>query len=163
MITSYSDNELHMFVRKYIKSIGGELKDACEDYFTIKRPEMEKPKKYTYKPAIAREENIELMAKGSWTLKDILDNANAEGLIALLSRRHDDRHKNVLHYAASAGSEYVAMFADAAERCGLNSMLKELAGEVARYDKRGTLVEKTPMDFAKDEDTKLLLEKIANS
>ena len=49
----YSDTPVHIFIREFVESDKGKVKDISEEYFTIKLPSTLKPIKYTYKPAIA--------------------------------------------------------------------------------------------------------------
>ena len=38
MNTTYSNTQIHSFIKEYIESENGEVKDTCEEYFTIYIP-----------------------------------------------------------------------------------------------------------------------------
>lgn len=82
MNTTYSNTPIHNFIREYIESEDGEVKDACEEYFTIKTPSLLSPIKYTYKPAIAHEKKIDLIATGSPAFNGIIEECLSKGAIS---------------------------------------------------------------------------------
>jgi len=77
----YSNTPVHTFIREFVESEKGEVKDISEEYFTIKLPSTLKPIKYTYKPAIASEQKIDLIATGSPAFNGIIDECLNDGVI----------------------------------------------------------------------------------
>src|SRR3989344_1353043 len=73
MNTTYSNTPIHLFIKEYIESENGEVKDVCEEYFTIRTPALLEPIKYTYKPAIAHKKKIDLIATGSPAYNSIIE------------------------------------------------------------------------------------------
>ena len=82
MNTTYSNNPIHSFIREYIESENGEVKDVSEEYFTIKTKSLLEPLKYTYKSAIAREKKIELIATGSPAFNGFIEECLARGVVS---------------------------------------------------------------------------------
>ena len=82
MNTTYSNTPIHLFIKEYIESENGEVKDVCEEYFTIKTPALLEPIKYTYKPAIAHEKKIDLIATGSPAYNSIIEESLKKGTLS---------------------------------------------------------------------------------
>ena len=85
MKQSYSETRIHKFIRNYIESENGEVKDFSEEYFTIKTPSSLSPLKYTYKPAIAHEKKIDLIATGSSAFNGIIEECLNEGILCSIN------------------------------------------------------------------------------
>lgn len=81
MNTTYSNTPIHSFIKECIESENGEVKDVSEEYFIIKTPSLLEPIKYTYKPAIAHEKKIELIATGSPAFNGIIEESLAKGCL----------------------------------------------------------------------------------
>lgn len=81
MSQSYSETRIHKFIREYIESEKGAVNDVSEEYFTIKTPSLLSPLKYTYKPAIAHEKKIDLIATGSPAFNGIIEECLKEGIL----------------------------------------------------------------------------------
>lgn len=82
MNTTYSNTQIHSFIKEYIESENGEVKDTCEEYFTIKTPALLEPLRYTYKPAIAHEKKIDLIATGSPAFNGIIEECLKKGAVS---------------------------------------------------------------------------------
>ena len=78
----YSDTPIHKFIREFVESENGEIEDISDEYFTIKLPSTLKPIKYTYKPTIASERKIDLIATGSPAFNGIIDECLNDGVIS---------------------------------------------------------------------------------
>ena len=87
MNTTYSDTQIHQFIRNHIESENGEVKDVCEEFFTIKTPSLLSPLKYTYKPAIAHEKKIDLIATGSPAFNGIIGECLTQGSLSSVKVR----------------------------------------------------------------------------
>src|SRR3989344_5338911 len=81
MNTTYSNTPIHSFIKKYMESEKGEVKDVCEEFFTIKTPTILEPLRYTYKPGIAHEKKIELIATGSVSFNGIIEECLKKGVL----------------------------------------------------------------------------------
>ena len=82
MSATYSDTPIHQFIKKYIESEGGKVEDVCEEYFTIKTPSLIAPLKYTYKPAIAHEKKVDLIATGTPGFNGMIDDCLKKGALS---------------------------------------------------------------------------------
>src|SRR3989344_4003881 len=82
MNTTYSNTPIHLFIKEYIESENGEVKDVCEEYFTIRTPALLEPIKYTYKPAIAHKKKIDLIATGSPAYNSIIEESLKKGTLS---------------------------------------------------------------------------------
>src|SRR3989344_8633241 len=82
MKQSYSETRIHKFIRGYIESENGAINDVSEEYFTIKTPSLLSPLKYTYKPAIAHEKKIDLIATGSPAFNGIIEECLKKGAVS---------------------------------------------------------------------------------
>lgn len=87
MSKKYSEQDLHKFIRSFVKSEGGELVDTSEEYFEIKFPHSLSSVRYTYQPAIAREKEIDLIATGSPAFEGIVQECLNKGTLSAISIR----------------------------------------------------------------------------
>jgi hypothetical protein len=82
MKQAYSNERLHKFITKFVKSEGGIIKDISEEYFTIKLPGATSPIKYTYQPAIATEKKLSHIAVGSTAFEEIIKKCLNKGVLS---------------------------------------------------------------------------------
>jgi hypothetical protein len=81
MITTYSENPVHKFLKEFVSSKKGLIDDSCEDYFTITYPSSNTTLKYTYRIGIAKEKHIDLIAKGTPVFNEIIDECLKDGIV----------------------------------------------------------------------------------
>ena len=68
-------------IKTYVTSEGGTLNEVNEEYFTIKMPNKLVESRFTYKPEIAREQGIELVARGTGFFESLIRECLKDGAI----------------------------------------------------------------------------------
>ncbi len=81
MSTKYSDNEIHPFIKSYVKSKEGELIEKSNEVFTLKFSNETASKEYTYQPVLSREKKITLMSPGSPAFQNIVKECLENGVL----------------------------------------------------------------------------------
>ncbi len=80
-MSTNSDNEIHPFIKSYVKSKEGELNEKSDQIFTLTFPNETTPKEYTYQPALSREKKITLMSPGSPAFQQIVKECLENGVL----------------------------------------------------------------------------------
>jgi hypothetical protein len=77
----YTDNEIHPFIKSYVKSKEGKLNEKSDQIFTLTFPNDEIPKEYTYQPVLSREKKVTLMSPGSPAFQQIVKECLENGVL----------------------------------------------------------------------------------
>ena len=72
MNTETADEEIHQFIKAYVKAKGGKIVGESNEVFTVTYPKQEQLQEYTYQPTVARENNVPLLTSGSPAFQQIL-------------------------------------------------------------------------------------------
>ncbi len=153
MNTTYSNNPIHLFIRDYIESEDGDVKDVSEEYFTIKTKSLLEPLKYTYKPTIAHDKKIELIATGSPVFNGIIEECLARGAVSSVNLSSKiDIKEFIKHFFKDY--DYQCNFC---EKLTINGKPKYVCTEVPKCYHRINNGKITKIDITGDKNIKLML------